>query len=303
MKIQDFDLFFLSYDEPTANLLWQQLVRRIPWAKRVHGIKGFDAAYKACAKESKTDRFFTVDGDNEVLPAFEEITIPKQMTEEEGVLSWGAKNSINGLCYGNGGIKNWRKDVALKMNSHETDPSGKNVDFCFEIPYIQMSEVLSVARIHDSPYQAFRAGFREGIKLSLVKGKKQTPTHTLKEMLWWENLDRLRIWCSVGIDRDCGDWAIYGARLGVYSLFLNSFDPGNIADYGWFDDFWKNQIWPKFHDGEGGWERARVISEIQTLESPLKQRLGLDITLLNDQASSFFRSVYINPTRSGKLLL
>lgn len=301
--MKDFDLFFLSYDEPTANLLWQQLVRRFPWAIRVHGIKGFDSAYKACAQQSKTDRFFTVDGDNEVLPAFEEIQISKQFRDEEGVLSWGAKNSINGLCYGNGGIKNWRKDVALKMNSHESDPSRKNVDFCFEVPYIQMPEVLSVARIHDSPYQAFRAGFREGIKLSLIKGKKQSPEKTLKELLWWENLDRLRIWCSVGIDRDCGEWAIYGARLGVYSLFFESFELSQIADYEWFQGYWEKTVWPKFRDADDGWQKQDVIEEIRKLEPSLRRDLGLEITLLDKEASIFFRSVYINPSRSGKMIL
>jgi hypothetical protein len=35
-----------------------------PWAKRVDGIKGSDAAHKAAADASSTDRFVLIDGDN-----------------------------------------------------------------------------------------------------------------------------------------------------------------------------------------------------------------------------------------------
>ncbi len=284
-------------------MLWEQLQRKYPWAKRIHGIKGFDAAYKACAAQSKTERFFTVDGDNEVLPAFADIQIDPSFITENAVLSWGAKNSINGLCYGNGGIKNWTRDITLQMQSHEQDEEGKNVDFCFQIPYIQMPEILSVARIHDSPYQAFRSGFREGIKLALVKGKKVSPKRELKEIIWWENLDRLRIWCSVGLDRDFGAWAIYGARLGVESLFLHDFDYSKIKDYDWFQAFWRENVWKKFSDPDGIWDQAQLIQEIERSGKQLQRSLGLDICLLNEEASKFFRSTYINPTRTGKLLL
>ena len=42
----------------------QIYARIVPWAKRVHGVEGSDAAHKACANLSETDRFITVDGDN-----------------------------------------------------------------------------------------------------------------------------------------------------------------------------------------------------------------------------------------------
>ena len=48
-SISEFDFVFLSYDEPNAELLYAELLNQIPWAKRVHGVKGFDAAHRACA--------------------------------------------------------------------------------------------------------------------------------------------------------------------------------------------------------------------------------------------------------------
>ena len=35
------------------------------------------------------------------------------------VLSWNAKNLLNGLVYGNGGLKCWSKEYTLGINTHE----------------------------------------------------------------------------------------------------------------------------------------------------------------------------------------
>ena len=47
--INSFDIVFLSYDEPNADKNYADLLNKAPWAKRVHGVKGFDAAHKAAA--------------------------------------------------------------------------------------------------------------------------------------------------------------------------------------------------------------------------------------------------------------
>ena len=60
----DYDIIYLSYDEPNAEKNYVDLCQKVPWAKRVHGVEGSDAAHKACANLSETDRFITIDGDN-----------------------------------------------------------------------------------------------------------------------------------------------------------------------------------------------------------------------------------------------
>ena len=60
-KIADFDIVFLSFDEPNADENFEDLLRKIPWAKRVHGVKGSDTAHKACAEISETDRVVIID--------------------------------------------------------------------------------------------------------------------------------------------------------------------------------------------------------------------------------------------------
>ena len=57
VKIAELDIIYLSYDEPNAEKNYADLLTKVPWAKRVHGVEGSDAAHKACAELSETDRF------------------------------------------------------------------------------------------------------------------------------------------------------------------------------------------------------------------------------------------------------
>ena len=63
LNLSEIDCIFLSYDEPNADKNWADLLNKAPWAKRVHGVKGSDAAHKACANLSETEHFITVDAE------------------------------------------------------------------------------------------------------------------------------------------------------------------------------------------------------------------------------------------------
>src|SRR5690606_22685202 len=107
-------------------------------------------------------RFFIIDGDNSVDPNFLKLRLHPLWRFSEGVMSWAGRNSVNGLIYGNGGIKNWPRSIALNMKTHEnSETPGLAVDFCFGITYYQKPECYSNSEIHQTPFQAFRAGFRE----------------------------------------------------------------------------------------------------------------------------------------------
>ena len=111
IKIIEQDIIFLSYDEPNAEKNYADLVSKFPWAKRVHGVKGSDAAHKACAALSETEYFVTVDADNIVDPKFQEVEIALDALglTSENVFSWCGKVHVNGLMYGNGGLKLWTR--------------------------------------------------------------------------------------------------------------------------------------------------------------------------------------------------
>ena len=75
MKIIDQDIIFLSYDEPNAEKNYADLCSKAPWAKRVHGVEGSDAAHKACADLSETENFITIDGDTIIDPKFLQVEL------------------------------------------------------------------------------------------------------------------------------------------------------------------------------------------------------------------------------------
>ena len=98
IKIIDQDVIFLSFDEPNAEKNYADLLSKIPWAKRVHGVKGSDAAHKACAAESETEYFVTVDADNIVDPKFLrlELNLDELGLTKDHVFSWCGKVHVNG---------------------------------------------------------------------------------------------------------------------------------------------------------------------------------------------------------------
>ena len=175
----DYDIIYLSYDEPNAEQNYADLCKKVPWAKRVHGVEGSDAAHKACARLSETDRFITVDGDNRIKESFlnQVIDFDEHADLSSSVISWAGRNVINGLIYGNGGLKCWPKDYVLKMRTHENaDPNNAHaqVDFCWDTQYIQMEGTYCDVHNNHTPQQAWRAGFREGCKMALDRGLRVT---------------------------------------------------------------------------------------------------------------------------------
>jgi hypothetical protein len=294
-----FDVFFLSYDEPNAEKNWADLLDKCPWAKRVHGVKGFDAAHRACAEQSETDWFVTVDADNIVLPAFfdQEVELDPELHKNR-CFSWNALNMMNGLMYGNGGLKLWSKSFAINMKSHELSEDKDAVDFCWEEDYKQVHKTFSEVHNNGSPYQAFRVGFREGIKLALDRGQR-VPPEKMKSTLHNVNLRNLRIWSSVGGDVEHGLWAIYGTRLGWLKACDMDYDITGIRDYDWFNAYWANEIAPQFYvDRATGKTRTEnealffLEQEIKNLGAFLKQTTKIAVPYLDADASEFFRDTF-----------
>ena len=193
-RVLDYDVIYLSYDEPNAEQNYTDLCKKIPWAKRVHGVEGSDSAHKACANLSETDRFVTVDGDNRIREHFltQEIDFEEHVELENKVISWCGHNVINGLMYGNGGVKCWPKEFVLNMKTHENADVNNlqaQVDFCWDLEYIQMNSCFSDVYNNSTPHQAWRAGFREGVKMALDQGVK--PSLEKFKNNHWKNLHRL----------------------------------------------------------------------------------------------------------------
>ena len=301
IDVTELDIFYISYDEPNCEENWADLLNKVPWAKRVHGVKGFDAAHKACAEQSETDRFITVDGDNIVMDEFfnQALEFPEKDHDgndiSESIFSWNAKNLLNGLVYGNGGLKCWPKEYTLGINTHEAATDGEGMEFCWKLNYIQMNDIFSEVHQTASPFQAFRAGFREGVKLSLDQGTRVSP-HVFHDKIWYGNFNRLNVWCNIGTDVDNGWWAIYGARLGCKMTVLSDWDTNQISDYDWFKGFFeetKNNIESDEH----------LIQLVNELGEEINEEVqGMMLFEPNDQMSKFFKTTFVNPKRWGAMI-
>ena len=288
------DIVFLSYDEPNADDHFDALCAEFPRAKRVHGVKGFDAAHRRAGEIAATAHVVTVDADNVVLDArLLSGRLDLAGRDRGRVLSFSARNRLNGLRYGNGGVKLWPRTVLATLRTHEhADRGAAAVDFCWTIPYYQMNRLVSEVRATATPLQAFRGGFREGVKLNIAGGRLAyeahrglAPAEALRAHVGVNNRERLRVWCSVGADVENGDWAILGARLGCV-MVLDGLDIARVADYDWIDRFWRLEVEPAHAVPS---ERRRAL---RNLGRRLDVELDLGIADMDARASAFFKSVY-----------
>jgi len=290
IKIIEQDIIFLSYDEPNAEKNYADLLSKAPWAKRVHGVKGSDAAHKACAKLSETEYFVTVDADNIVDPKFLEVEVDIDALglTPEHVFSWCGKVHVNNLEYGNGGLKMWTRKFVNEMRTHEnSDPEDKKglVEFCFDNKYYQFNENYSESFTNETPFQAWRAGFREGVKMSLDQGAKVENLRTI----WWQNYHRLLIWASVGADVKNGIWSILGAREGCWKTNCTDWDYANVRDFEYLTELWETT-----HELA---EPDEITNYINFLARELKEKCKLEIANLDPAGSQFFKTVWTNTPR------
>ena len=133
VDVADLDCIYLSYDEPQKEEFWLKIKNMVPWAKRVDSVKGSDAAHKAAAEASDTERFILIDGDNMPDEKFFNIQLDFTDKGSEYQLAqyrWKAVNSINGLRYGNGGMSSWTKTYVREMKTHENQKDGDVARIC-----------------------------------------------------------------------------------------------------------------------------------------------------------------------------
>ena len=282
IDVADLDCIYLTYDEPEKEQYWIKIKNMVPWAKRVDGVKGSDAAHKAAAASSDTDRFILIDGDNIPDPSFFNQTLVLPNEEyENAVFRWRARNHVNGLMYGNGGLSSWTRDYVMNMRTHEnTDGRDETVvEFCFDPRYWAMHDCYSTTYPNQSPFHAWRAGFREGVKMCLNQGAKPT-VQDFKQRVHQRNLDHLTIWHNVGTDVEHGIWCIAGSRMGTYMTMLTN------VDYVMVQDFERlRELWDTVRDSDPRLLANRVAEELGTA-------LDLPLAMLEAEQSQFFKHHY-----------
>lgn len=288
INIAEQDIIFLSYDEPNCEKNYVDLINKVPWAKRVHGVDGSDAAHKACAELSETKHFVTVDGDTVIDPAFLNVVLDLDAlgVDDDYQFSWCGNINVNGLKYGNGSLKMWTKDFVKNMKTHENTDGGADtsIEFCYFDNYYQLNDNYSTSIISATPHQAWRAGFREGVKMSLNRGAK---VKDVASETWWQNYQRLLIWMQVGADVDNGIWSVAGARQGCYMTTCTDWDHVQTRDFKYL-----NELWLSTKDKD-------PMELAQHYGKALNSEQGLPISTnpFDKEQSHFFKEVYVNTDR------
>ena len=285
-RISDLDFVYISFKEPNKEQNWADLKNKVPWAKRVDGVVGFDNAHKAAADIAETDFFISVDGDNIIDEKFLLETMDWTKTNKKAVHRWRARNNINGLVYGNGGLVGWDKQTCLEMRTHENADTEENqIDFCWGVPHENLHNCYSTTVINASEQQAFVAGYREGVKMSTNKGRPISAQDFQK--MWPTNLRILSTWCTIGADVELGKYAMLGARMGCFNTVIEAGnDHSKIRD---LDDM------AKYYNQS----QLDIDTDLILYGNSLRQQLDMPIAEYDENDSRFYRFVMPLHTNRG----
>ena len=216
-----YDIVFISYDESSADANYAALKARFPMAKRVHGVKGIHQAHIKAAKKCFTKMFWIVDADAIIMDDFNfDYVVPDHQLDHVHV--WRAKNPINGLEYGYGGVKLFPRQMTIDMDTSKTDMTTS-----ISSKFIAVEETANITAFNTDAFSTWRSAFRECAKLSSKTILRQNDEETGY---------RLSTWCTKGSERSFGDYAIAGAIAGREFGISNINDVSLINNFEWLKE-------------------------------------------------------------------
>ena len=224
-----YDMFFISYNEPNAEENWKNLSCKFPDSKRINGVKGIHNAHIQAANRSNTSMFWIIDGDSQILEDFN-FDYVVDPWDKDSVFVWKSKNPINDLSYGNGGVKLLPKSLTMELDASTIDMTTS-----ISKKFKSINEVSNLTVFNTDPFNTWKSAFRECVKLSskVIDGQVDLETE-----------ERLHVWCTVGINRKYGEYAINGAIAGREFGIKNS---NNLTELSKINDWeWLTSEFNKF---------------------------------------------------------
>ena len=215
-----YDIIFISYNEPNADVNFENLKSRFPYAQRVNGIKGIHQAHIAAARKAFTKMFWVVDADAEILDTFNFDYVVSEY-DLENVHVWRSRNPVNDLEYGYGGVKLLPKRLTQNMDLSKPDMT-TSISPLFKA----MPEVSNITAFNTDPFNTWKSAFRECCKLASKTIERQNDEETNH---------RLEVWCTTGTDEN----AIAGAFAGRAYGTENKDNPDalkRINDFDWLKE-------------------------------------------------------------------
>ena len=197
---KELDVVFISYNETNAEENWSRVKEKYSRAKRINGVKGIFEAHKAAARIVNTDMFYVVDGDAYLVDDWK-FDFDPSVFDRDCVFVYKSINPINDLEYGYGGVKIFPKKLLLEATSWGTDMT---TSIAGKLKVID--KISNITKFDTDEFSTWRSAFRECAKLSAGTILKQDATETKK---------RLKIWKTVGRDRQFGEYSLLGAKAGI----------------------------------------------------------------------------------------
>ena len=219
-----YDVVFISYQEPDADTNYANLLKKVPMAKRVHGVKGIHQAHIQAAMLCNTPMFWIVDGDAKIVDDFNfDYQVPAWQYNHVHV--WRSKNPVNGLVYGYGGIKLFPRQETIDMDISKPDMTTSISD-----KFVAVKTVSNITGFNTGEFETWKSAFRECCKLSSKVIDRQKDVETNK---------RLKIWTSIGRDKPFGEYALRGAKAGMLYGTTHKGDFAalkKINDFEWLEE-------------------------------------------------------------------
>ena len=230
-----YDIVFISSNEPNADENYERLKQKYPNAKRVHGVKGIHQAHIAAANLCETEMFWVVDGDAHIIDDFEfDYQIAKyDIDSRNAVHVWRSFNPVNGLVYGYGGVKLLPTELTRNVDINAPDMTTSISD-----KFKGIDRMSNTTAFNTDPFSAWRSGFRECVKLAsrVIDRQKDDETEF-----------RLNAWCTRGSDKPFGEYAIAGAIIGREYGERNKGDRKALAkinDFDWLRECFNRSSYP-----------------------------------------------------------
>jgi hypothetical protein len=133
--------------------------------------------------------------------------------------------------------------------------------------------------------QAWRAGFREGVKM-LTKNGVLVKKENITSEIWWHNIHRLRMWSCVGSHTDNGNFAILGARQGSAMAYSSDWNYYDVRDFECLIEIYNDRA--KLFENNND----ACIEEINKLGKELKMTLGLNWAYFDPPQSKYVVDMY-----------
>ena len=230
-----YDVAFISYKEPNAIKHFEKLQNKIRQEdsrinlRWVRDVKGIHQAHKKAAELSTTRMFFVVDGDADMCDDFTfDYQVP--VWDETTVHVWRSINPVNGLQYGNGGVKLLPRLLTQNVDVNTTDMT-TSISDRFKV----VDQLSNYTVFNTNAYNTWKSAFRECTKLA---------SKSITGQIDDETEDRLQAWLHPIPDASFRAEAKRGAEQGTVFGKENKNKPEVLAlinDFDWLEEKFNDQ--------------------------------------------------------------